>query len=48
LVKLRFLAGLTIEQAAQALEISTTTADRYWAYARAKLKVLMEDELPGD
>jgi RNA polymerase sigma factor (TIGR02999 family) len=37
LVKLRYFAGLTIEQAAKALAISTTTADRYWAYARAWL-----------
>jgi len=37
LVKLRYFAGLTIEQAAQALGISTTTADRDWTYARAWL-----------
>ena len=37
LVKLRYFAGLTIDQAAHALGISTTTADRYWAYARAWL-----------
>jgi RNA polymerase sigma factor (TIGR02999 family) len=37
LVKLRHFAGLTVEQAAQALGISSTTADRYWAYARAWL-----------
>ena len=37
LVKLRYFAGLTIPQAAQALGISPTTADRYWAYARAWL-----------
>ncbi len=37
LVKLRYFAGLTGEQAAKALGISTTTADRYWAYARAWL-----------
>ncbi len=37
LVKLRHFAGLTIEEAAQALGISTTTANRYWAYARAWL-----------
>ena len=37
LVKLRHFAGLTIEQAAAALGISTTTANRYWAYARAWL-----------
>ncbi len=37
LVKLRHFAGLTIEEAAQALGISMTTANRYWAYARAWL-----------
>ena len=37
LVKLRYFAGLTIPEAAEALGISTTTADRYWAYARAWL-----------
>lgn len=37
LVKLRYFGGLTIEQAANALEISTSTADRYWTYARAWL-----------
>jgi RNA polymerase sigma factor (TIGR02999 family) len=35
LVTLRYFAGLTIPQAALALGISSTTADRYWAYARA-------------
>jgi RNA polymerase sigma factor (TIGR02999 family) len=38
LVKLRFFAGLTIEEAAAALDISTATADRYWNYARAWLQ----------
>jgi RNA polymerase sigma factor (TIGR02999 family) len=37
LVKLRFFAGLTGEQAAEALGISHNTADRYWAYARSWL-----------
>jgi len=37
LVKLRYYAGLTIPQAAEALGISSTTADRWWAYARAWL-----------
>jgi RNA polymerase sigma factor (TIGR02999 family) len=37
LIKLRYFAGLTAEQAAQALGISRATADRYWAYARAWL-----------
>jgi RNA polymerase sigma factor (TIGR02999 family) len=37
LVKLRFFAGLSVEEAAQCLDISRATADRYWAYARAWL-----------
>ena len=37
LVKLRYFAGLTAEQTAEALSISKATADRYWAYARAWL-----------
>lgn len=41
LVKLRHFGGLTIEEAAQALGISTTTANRYWAYARAWLHLAM-------
>ncbi len=38
LVKLRYFAGFTIREAADALGISTATADRYWAYARAWLQ----------
>jgi RNA polymerase sigma factor (TIGR02999 family) len=41
LVKLRFFAGLTIEQAAQALGISSSTADNDWAYARSWLRLEM-------
>jgi RNA polymerase sigma factor (TIGR02999 family) len=37
LVKLRYFAGLTTEQAAQALGISVATAGRNWAFARAWL-----------
>jgi RNA polymerase sigma factor (TIGR02999 family) len=37
LVKLRFFAGLTAEQAAEALGVSARTADRIWGYARAFL-----------
>ena len=37
LVKLRFFAGLTNEQAARALGVSEPTAKRDWAYARAWL-----------
>jgi RNA polymerase sigma factor (TIGR02999 family) len=37
LVKLRFFAGLTQQESAQALGIARRTADRHWAYARAWL-----------
>ena len=37
LVKLRYFAGLTIEQVAGILNISRATADRYWSYSRAWL-----------
>lgn len=37
LVKLRYFAGLTTEEAAQALNISVRTAGRFWAFARAWL-----------
>jgi len=36
-VKLRYFAGLTIEQTAKLLNISTATADRHWACARSWL-----------
>jgi RNA polymerase sigma factor (TIGR02999 family) len=38
LVNLRFFAGLSIQDAAQALEISPATAKRDWAFARAWLQ----------
>ncbi len=37
LVKLRFFAGLTMEQAAEVFGFSVPTAKRHWAYARAWL-----------
>jgi len=37
LVKMRYFAGLTIEQAAKILNLSRATADRYWSYSRAWL-----------
>jgi RNA polymerase sigma factor (TIGR02999 family) len=36
-VKLRYFAGLTIEDAAAALGVSVRTANRHWAYAKAWL-----------
>ena len=43
LVKLRYFAGLTADQAAAALGISPSTADRNWAYARAWLRRAMSE-----
>lgn len=37
LVRLRFFAGLSIEDAAKALDISAATAKRWWVFARAWL-----------
>jgi RNA polymerase sigma factor (TIGR02999 family) len=44
LVKLRYFAGLTIEQTAEALGISVATANRYWDYARAWLHQEITEE----
>jgi RNA polymerase sigma factor (TIGR02999 family) len=37
LVKLRFFAGLALDEAARALGIPRRSADRYWAFARSWL-----------
>jgi RNA polymerase sigma factor (TIGR02999 family) len=42
LVKLRFFAGLTVEQAAAALGVSTSTAEKDWAYSRSWLRVRID------
>lgn len=42
LVQLRFFGGLSLKQAATVMGISATTADRYWAYAKAWLYNEME------
>ena len=41
LVKLRYFAGLTFEEAAEVLGIAVPTAKQWWAYARAWLRVEM-------
>jgi RNA polymerase sigma factor (TIGR02999 family) len=46
LVKLRFFAGLTADQAAAALGVSTSTAEKDWTYARSWLRVAI-DRLSG-
>ena len=46
LVKLRYFAGLTIEEAADALGISPATAKRYWTFSRAWLFQAIGGEAP--
>ncbi len=47
LVKLRYFAGLSIPQAAEVLGVSSSTADRYWAYARAWMHAELKKCEPG-
>ena len=48
LVRLRFFAGLSIEQAAEALGISIATANNDWSYAKSWLRLAMlGDESSG-
>ena len=44
LVKLRYFAGLSLEETARALEISEATASRWWTFARAWL---IQELTPG-
>jgi RNA polymerase sigma factor (TIGR02999 family) len=43
LVKLRFFAGLTTAEAAKILDISTSTAENDWTYARSWLRLEMSN-----
>ena len=44
LVELRFFAGVTLDEAAACLNISPSSADRAWRYARAWLYAAMADD----
>src|SRR5262245_24716950 len=46
LVKLRVFAGLSAEEAAQALNLPRTTADRHWTFGRAWLNAHLHDAGP--
>jgi RNA polymerase sigma factor (TIGR02999 family) len=46
-VKLRFFAGLTTPQAAEALGISLATAENDWAYAKCCLRLQLSDVSDG-
>jgi RNA polymerase sigma factor (TIGR02999 family) len=43
LVKLRFFAGLTMQEVAESLGISLATAERHWTFARTWLFAAMSD-----
>jgi RNA polymerase sigma factor (sigma-70 family) len=45
LAKLRIFGGLSVEEAAEALNLSRATAFRTWTYARAWLTAAMNDKL---
>ena len=47
LVKLRFFAGLTNDQAAEVLGVSSATAENDWAYAKAWLRLQLGDAPKG-
>jgi len=44
LVKLRYFAGLTIDQAAQALDVAPSTANADWVYAKSWLRLEMQSD----
>jgi RNA polymerase sigma factor (TIGR02999 family) len=44
LVKLHFFAGLTLDEAADALGVSRATAYRLWSYGRAFLRLSLRDK----
>jgi RNA polymerase sigma factor (TIGR02999 family) len=44
LVKLRFFAGLTMPEAAAALDISLATAERWWTFAKSWLYAELADD----
>ena len=46
-VRLRFFAGLSIEQTAQALGISAATANNDWSYAKSWLRLAMLRDEPA-
>jgi RNA polymerase sigma factor (TIGR02999 family) len=47
-VKLRYFAGMSVAEAAEALGIHRATANRHWAYARAWIRADMQPTDPAD
>ena len=48
LIKLRYFAGLTVQQAAQAMDISVSTAERYWRFGKTWLLAEISEESGSD
>jgi RNA polymerase sigma factor (TIGR02999 family) len=48
LVKLRFFVGMTNQEAADALGMSSATADNDWAYAKSWLRLRLADDSCAD
>jgi RNA polymerase sigma factor (TIGR02999 family) len=48
IVKLRLFAGLSVEEAADALGLGRATAYRHWLFARAWLRCELGEEPPAD
>jgi RNA polymerase sigma factor (TIGR02999 family) len=48
IVRLRFFAGLSMDDVADALGVSRATAYRHWAYARAWLKTRLPERDPDE
>src|SRR5262245_55098024 len=48
IVKLRLFAGLSVEEAADALGLARATAYRHWTFARAWLRCELGGEPPGE
>ena len=48
IVKLRLFAGLSVEEAADALGLARTTTYRHWSFARAWLRCEFGEEAPAE
>ncbi|MCP3957773.1 MAG: sigma-70 family RNA polymerase sigma factor [bacterium] len=46
-VEMRFFAGMTLEESAEALDVSRSTVVRNWRFARAWLERRLAEELPA-
>jgi DNA-directed RNA polymerase specialized sigma24 family protein len=44
LIQLRYFGGLSLEGAAEVVGISRSTAYEHWAYARVRLRTLLDGE----